>query len=27
VGMRENIAGQDAYQAGDWLAEAWGVSE
>ncbi|MCH7999662.1 MAG: peptide ABC transporter substrate-binding protein [Chloroflexi bacterium] len=27
VGMRENIAGQDAYQAGDWMAEAWGLSE
>ncbi|HUF52291.1 MAG TPA: peptide ABC transporter substrate-binding protein [Dehalococcoidia bacterium] len=27
VGMRENIAGQDAFQAGDWIAEAWGLSE
>ncbi len=27
VGMRENIAGQDAFQAGDWIAEAWGFSE
>lgn len=27
VGMRENIAGQDAFQAGDWIAESWGFSE
>ena len=27
VGMRENMAGQDAFQAGDWIAEAWGLSE
>jgi len=27
VGMRDNIAGQDAFQAGDWIAEAWGLSE
>jgi oligopeptide transport system substrate-binding protein len=27
VGMREYIAGQDAFQPGDWIAEAWGFSE
>jgi oligopeptide transport system substrate-binding protein len=27
VGMRENIAGQDAFQPGDWIAEAWGLAE
>ncbi len=26
VGMRENISGQDAFQAGDWNAEAWGLA-
>ena len=25
VGLRENIAGQDAAIAGDWIAEAWGL--
>ncbi len=27
VGMRENLAGQDGAIAGDWAAEAWGLSE
>jgi oligopeptide transport system substrate-binding protein len=27
VGMEENIAGQDAFQAGDWAAESWGFAE
>ena len=27
VGMSENAGAQDAIQAGDWLAEAWGFSE
>jgi oligopeptide transport system substrate-binding protein len=27
VGMRENISGQDTFQAGDWFAESWGFSE
>jgi oligopeptide transport system substrate-binding protein len=24
-GMKENVSGQDAFQAGDWIAEAWGL--
>jgi hypothetical protein len=27
VGMKENATGQDGTVAGDWIAEAWGVSE
>jgi oligopeptide transport system substrate-binding protein len=27
AGMRENMAGQDAFAPGDWVAEAWGLSE
>lgn len=27
VGMRENAGAQDAMQAGDWIAEAWGFAE
>jgi oligopeptide transport system substrate-binding protein len=26
VGMRDHISGQDAFQAGDWIAEAWGLA-
>lgn len=27
AGFRENIGGQDAFQAGDWFAESWGFTE
>ncbi|KKK78422.1 hypothetical protein LCGC14_2843710, partial [marine sediment metagenome] len=27
VGLADNAAGLDAVIAGDWIAEAWGVSE
>ncbi|HEY5638586.1 MAG TPA: hypothetical protein VIW01_00880, partial [Dehalococcoidia bacterium] len=27
VGMSENLSSQNAIQAGDWIAEAWGFSE
>ena len=27
VGMHENATGQDGVIAGDWIAEAWGLSE